>query len=106
MKFTTLLCASLFFCACGGSTPPATTAGDAPAAPAPATPAPAPATSDALTAADCEAKGGSVVGDIGDGAIHKPGYVCPESGKPPLGSISAEPGGPIATEGAVCCGPK
>lgn len=57
-----------------------------------------------LSAAQCEAQGGTVVGDIGDGAIHKPGYVCPQTGKPPIGSISAEPGGPIAIEGSVCCG--
>lgn len=65
--------------------------------------APAPGAKSALTAAQCEAEGGKVVGDIGDGAIHAPGYVCPESGKAPLGSIAAEPGGPIAVEGSVCC---
>jgi hypothetical protein len=56
-----------------------------------------------LSASDCEAKGGTVVGDIGDGAIHRPDYVCPESGKPPIGTIAADPGGPVAIEGSVCC---
>lgn len=55
-----------------------------------------------LSRAECEAKGAKVVGDIGDGAIHRPDYVC-ESGKPPLGSIRPAEGEPIATEGEVCC---
>jgi hypothetical protein len=57
-----------------------------------------------MTAAECEAQGGKVVGDIGDGAIHRPDYVCPESGQPPLGTITPEEGGPVAVEGSVCCG--
>jgi hypothetical protein len=57
-----------------------------------------------ITTADCEAKGGKVVGDIGDGAIHRPDYVCPDTGNPPIGSIAADPAGPTAVEGAVCCG--
>lgn len=56
-----------------------------------------------ITAADCEAQGGKVVGDIGDGAIHKPDYTCPDSGAAPIGSIVAEEGQPVAVEGAVCC---
>lgn len=56
-----------------------------------------------ITAAACEAEGGTVVGDIGDGAIHKPDYLCPESGEPPIGSIIADADGPIAIEGSVCC---
>jgi hypothetical protein len=56
-----------------------------------------------LTAEACEAEGGTVVGDIGDGAIHRPDYRCSESGEAPIGSIVAEAGGPIAIEGAVCC---
>lgn len=43
-----------------------------------------------------------MVGDIGDGAVHRPEYVCP-SGHPPLGSIVAGAGEPIGVEGAVCC---
>jgi hypothetical protein len=56
----------------------------------------------ALTQAQCEAQRGQVVGDIGDGATHRPDYVCP-NGKPPLGGIAPPAGGPIATEGSVCC---
>jgi hypothetical protein len=56
----------------------------------------------ALTTAECEAKGGTVVGDIGDGAIHRPDYTC-ASGQPPIGSITPAEGGPIAIEGSVCC---
>jgi hypothetical protein len=56
-----------------------------------------------LTAAACEEQGGQVVGDIGDGAIHRPDYVCPDSGVAPIGTITADPGGPVAVEGAVCC---
>lgn len=56
----------------------------------------------ALAPEECEAQGGSVVGDIGDGATHRPDYVCP-SGKPPLGNIAPPAGDPIPVEGAVCC---
>jgi hypothetical protein len=62
-----------------------------------------PAERPGITAAACEEQGGQVVGDIGDGAIHKPDYVCPDSGVAPIGSITAEPDGPVAVEGAVCC---
>jgi len=55
-----------------------------------------------LPRAECEAQGGSVVGDIGDGATQRPDYVCP-SGKRPIGTIVQPPGGPIAIEGEVCC---
>jgi hypothetical protein len=57
----------------------------------------------ALTAAECSTKGGEVVGDIGDGAVHRPDYRCAATGEPPLGEIAADPGGPVAIEGAVCC---
>ena len=56
----------------------------------------------ALPQGECEAQGGSVVGDIGDGATQRPDYVCP-NGRPPLGSIASPAGGPVAVEGAVCC---
>lgn len=56
-----------------------------------------------MTAAVCEEQGGKVVGDIGDGAIHEPDYRCPDSGEAPIGNVVAEPGEPIAIEGAVCC---
>ena len=55
-----------------------------------------------MTSAECEAKGGSVVGDIGDGAIHRADYAC-EGGQPPIGSIKPAEGEPIAIEGSVCC---
>jgi hypothetical protein len=55
-----------------------------------------------LTNVECEAKGGRVVGDIGDGAIHRPDYVC-EGGEKPIASIKAVEGEPVAIEGAVCC---
>jgi len=55
-----------------------------------------------MTAQECEAVGGSVVGDIGDGAIHRPDYLC-ASGAPPSASIRAAEGQPIAIEGSVCC---
>ena len=76
-----------------------------PAQPAPsAEPAPpAPSSGTAMTADQCTAAGGEVVGDIGDGAIHRPDYRCPTSGEPPLGPIQSEPGQPVAIEGAVCC---
>lgn len=56
----------------------------------------------ALTQQDCEAQGGTIVGDIGDGATQRPDYVCP-SGKPPLGNIAPPAEGPTPIEGAVCC---
>ena len=55
-----------------------------------------------LSTAECEAQGGQVVGDIGDGAIHRPEYRC-EGGQPPLGSILPGEGEPVAIEGSVCC---
>lgn len=55
-----------------------------------------------LTTAECEARAGRVVGDIGDGAIHRPDYTC-EGGQPPLGNIKPSEGEPIAVEGSVCC---
>jgi len=72
---------------------------------APATPTeaqPVPATRSELTAEACTASGGTVVGDIGDGAIHKAEYRCP-GGAAPTGNIRAPEGGPIAVEGSVCC---
>ena len=57
-----------------------------------------------VTAAECADAGGSVVGDIGDGAIFKPDYVCQSSGEPPTARIVAEEGGPLGVEGSVCCG--
>jgi hypothetical protein len=56
-----------------------------------------------ITRSQCLALDGVEVGDIGDGRIHRPDYLC-ENQRPPLGTIRAESGEPIATEGSVCCG--
>ncbi len=58
-----------------------------------------------ITASACKADGGTIVGDIGDGAIHKPDYTCESNGKSPVGRIKPEQGEPVAVEGSVCCGP-
>jgi len=55
-----------------------------------------------ITAEACEGNGGSVVGDIGDGAIHRPDYRCVNGAKPTANIRSAD-GEPIAIEGSVCC---
>lgn len=53
---------------------------------------------------ECVDQGGVIVGDIGDGAIFAPGYVCDTDGLPPTDTVVAGPGEPIAFEGEVCCG--
>lgn len=67
-------------------------------------PGPTPTTAErpSLSEQACAERGGVVVGDIGDGAIHRPDYAC-ESGAPPIGTIVADEGGPMGVEGAVCC---
>lgn len=80
--------------ACGSSSEPA------PAEPAPTETgdeAPAAAERPTMTDAECTAAGGTLVGDIGDGAIHRPDYVCP-NGQPPIATV------PLGIEGSVCCG--
>jgi hypothetical protein len=73
-------------------------------APSPPVTEPAPATErPGLSAAECEAQGGKIVGDIGDGAVHRPDYQCPDSGAAPIGTVVSDPDGPVAIEGAVCC---
>lgn len=84
--------------ACGGQAPAAA----APEAPAGSSSAAAGTGDGPLTAARCEAAGGKVVGDIGDGATHRPDYKC-ESGKAPLGSIVGDDGKAVGIEGSVCC---
>ncbi len=91
---------ALGLAACGGGQAPAVAADPAPA-PSAAASAEAPAVT-SFTPARCEAAGGKVVGDIGDGAIHRPDYRC-ASGSAPLGGVASEPGQPVAIEGAVCC---
>jgi len=84
--------------ACGGSVPqPASS--EAPPAPSSGE---ASAARPALTAEACESNGGSVVGDIGDGATRRAEYRC-ANGAQPTGNIRAPEGGPIAIEGSVCC---
>lgn len=83
---------ALSFAACGGKQGPA---------PTPTSPEPSGSASggNSLTAQQCQ----EVVGDIGDGAVHRPDYRCAKSGNPPLGPIAASPDQPQAIEGAVCC---
>ena len=88
---------ALSLAACGGKQ-------SAPPTPAsPAEPSGSTSSGSSLTAQQCQEAGGEVVGDIGDGAIHRPDYRCAKSGNPPLGPIAASPGEPQAIEGAVCC---
>jgi len=53
---------------------------------------------------ECQDQGGTVVGDIGDGAIFEPGYICEVNGQAPSHTIVPQEGEPIAIEGEVCCG--
>jgi hypothetical protein len=101
-----LLVMSFASLGCGGSASPVEAPSEPPPSAEPETipssaPGDAPARSE-LTAEACEASGGTVVGDIGDGAIHRPDYRCP-SGQKPSASIRAPEGGPVAVEGSVCC---
>lgn len=101
-----LTCAAVSGCGSSQSSP----AAPSESAPAPASlpPNPSPGPPDGaaqrpeLTAEACEASGGAVVGDIGDGAIHRADYRCP-SGSKPTGNIRAPEGAPMSVEGSVCC---
>eukprot|EP00934_Nitzschia_sp_Nitz4_P002132 Nitzschia sp. Nitz4//scaffold40_size135432//109270//110964//NITZ4_003263-RA/size135432-processed-gene-0.49-mRNA-1//1//CDS//3329551276//2132//frame0 len=53
---------------------------------------------------DCEAHGGLVVGDIGDGSIFAPSYTCEADNLPPVDFIVYADNEAIAIEGEVCCG--
>ena len=55
-----------------------------------------------LTQEACEASGGQVISDIGDGAVHRREYRCP-SGAAASGTIITAEGEPFGDEGAVCC---
>jgi hypothetical protein len=57
-----------------------------------------------LTDGECAELDGLIVGDIGDGAIHEPGYVCESNGLPPLGTVIGNQSSAMATDGEVCCG--
>lgn len=100
MRILSFAFAALLFAACGSKS----SSSPAPETPTAAADAAAPAARPNITTAECEAQGGEVVGDIGDGAVHRPDYVCP-SGAPPIGSIAnnAAAGEPVAIEGSVCC---
>lgn len=100
-RMSSLVVAAVFaIAACGGNEKPP----ESPASPPAAEPAePSQPAGTGMTADQCTAAGGEVVGDIGDGAIHRPDYRCAKSGEPPLGPIQPEAGQPVAIEGAVCC---
>lgn len=57
-----------------------------------------------VTRQECLEQGGQIVGDIGDGVIFEPDYVCESNGQPPVAIVVPAPGEPIANEGEVCCG--
>lgn len=104
-KCVAWLLASVIVAGCGSAHSEPATADGAQAQPVPSSAQPGSSPGGArpsLTAQECEAAGGSVVGDIGDGATHRADYVC-ASGKPPSGSIRPAEGGPIAVEGSICC---
>jgi hypothetical protein len=100
-----LIFAGVLSCA-GSQTSPEVAPSPGPAPQPPAEPSASPTEPESkrpeLTAEACEASGGAVVGDIGDGAVHRPEYRCP-SGAQPSGTIRAAEGGPIGVEGSVCC---
>lgn len=97
---------AVFAAGCGGASEVPPQAAPGPAETSEAWPAPPPEESaparPLITREECEASGGAVVGDIGDGAIHRAEYRCP-SGAEPSGNIKAPEGGPVPVEGAVCC---
>jgi hypothetical protein len=92
VSFTSVLAA------CGGTSSPAPTAAGEPVPAATGLPPDVMPGVDRpeMTAAECEAKGAELVGDIGDGAIHRPEYSCP-SGSKPIGRVA------LGIEGSVCC---
>jgi hypothetical protein len=98
MRTSSILVAFLLAAACSKSSPPPSE----PSPPAPTTPATG--ERPALTSAACEAQGGQVIGDIGDGSVHRPEYRCASNGEAPFANIVNDPNqGPVAIEGAVCC---
>ena len=59
-----------------------------------------------VTRQECtDTLGGTVVGDIGNGAIFAPNYLCEQSNEPPIDVVVPAEGEPIASEGEVCCPP-
>lgn len=57
-----------------------------------------------ITRQECTDQGGTIVGDIGDGAIFQPDYLCASTNEAPTDAVVAGAGEPIASEGEVCCG--
>ena len=55
-----------------------------------------------ITRGQCLDQGGIVVGDIGNGQVFLPGYVCEINDLPPIAFVQAGPGEAIASEGEVC----
>jgi len=53
---------------------------------------------------ECIDQGGDVVGDIGNGAIFQPDYLCATNDEAPSDTVVAQDGELIAIEGEVCCG--
>jgi hypothetical protein len=107
IKSLSWLLACVIVAGCGGAHSEPATAGGAQAEPEPTPSAAQPGSTPggarpSITAQECETAGGSVVGDIGDGATLRADYLC-ANGKTPTGSIRAPEGGPIAIEGSVCC---
>jgi len=51
---------------------------------------------------ECLSQGGSIVGDIGNGAIFTPEFRC-DSGAPPIANIGFVEGEVSPVEGSVCC---
>ena len=68
-------------------------------------PVPSHAILDQVTGEECLSSGGSVVGDIGNGAIFREDYVCESNGLPPTARIDQSGEDVIMTDGGVCCGP-
>eukprot|EP00529_Nitzschia_sp_RCC80_P033459 CAMPEP_0113463594 /NCGR_PEP_ID=MMETSP0014_2-20120614/12737_1 /TAXON_ID=2857 /ORGANISM="Nitzschia sp." /LENGTH=207 /DNA_ID=CAMNT_0000355591 /DNA_START=735 /DNA_END=1358 /DNA_ORIENTATION=+ /assembly_acc=CAM_ASM_000159 len=57
-----------------------------------------------ITRQECtDTFGGTIVGDIGNGAIFSPNYRCEQSNEPPIDVVVPVEGEPIASEGEVCC---
>ena len=57
-----------------------------------------------MTYQECIQANGVVVGDIGNGQIHHPDYLC-NNGEVPLGTIVPAMDEAVPTEGSVCCRP-
>ncbi len=56
----------------------------------------------AISPEECKGRGAQIMGDPGDGRIHRSDYRCP-SGKRPVASIRYAQGDLIPVEGSVCC---